>query len=144
MRIAAIADTHGKLPESILPDLKSADEIWHLGDFCDASTLDAVRQIGPPVEAVYGNNDYGLELPLTRSLVRGGRKFFLIHIPPARPPQTEFLLHGHTHVPRDEVVGGVRILNPGTIGKPNKGAPSGYAWLEVAPDGTVTWEWVRL
>lgn len=144
MRIAVIADTHGKLPGSLLPALSCADEIWHLGDFCDAATLEAVRRIGPPVEAVLGNNDFGLGLQMTRSLERCGRKFFLIHIPPARPPETEFLLHGHTHVPRDEMIRGVRFLNPGTIGKPNKGAPTGYAWLTVAEDGSVTWEQVRI
>lgn len=144
MKIAVIADTHGKLPGSVLPALRGADEIWHLGDFCDAATLEAVRRIGPPVEAVLGNNDFGLGLHMARSLERGGRRFYLIHIPPARAPETEFLLHGHTHVARDEMIRGVRFLNPGTIGKPNKGAPCGYAWLNVADDGSVTWEQVRI
>ena len=144
MRIAVIADTHGKLPRSTPGDLRPADEIWHLGDFCDLETLAAVRKIGPPVQAVLGNNDYGLDLPVSLSLERCGRFFYLIHIPPRKAEGTDFLLHGHTHVPRDEMIGGTRFLNPGTIGKPNKGVPPSYAWLTIQPAGMITWEVVRL
>jgi len=140
MNIAVIADTHGKLPAETLPALRTADEIWHLGDFCDATTLDAVRQIGPPVLAVLGNNDYGLNLPVHLIFERLGRTFRLIHIPPQSPGGVDFLLHGHTHVPRDEMVGSTRVLNPGTIGKPNKGAPPSWAWLRLSPDKSPTWE----
>lgn len=144
MRIAVIADTHGKLPASTLADLGEADEIWHLGDFCDLAILDAVRRIGPPVQAVRGNNDSGLDLPLTIVLERCGKSFFLVHIPPRIAVGKLFLLHGHTHVPRDEMLGGTRFLNPGTIGKPNKGLPPSYAWLTVRPEGMVEWEVVRV
>jgi len=53
---------------------------------------------------------------------------------------TDILLHGHTHVPRDEMVGSVRILNPGTVGKPNRGAPASYAWLRLTPEGVLDWK----
>jgi hypothetical protein len=53
------------------------------------------------------------------------------------------VLHGHTHVPRDESEGGVRWLNPGCITRP-RGVPPGYAWLEVADGRIVRWETVRL
>lgn len=142
MRIAVIADTHGKLP--IIPSLGSADEIWHLGDFCDPQTLSAVHRIGPPVHAVLGNNDSGLDLPVSLVLARGGTSFYLVHISPRQAKGTDFLLHGHTHVPRDEMIGGTRFLNPGSVGKPNKGAPPSYAWLTIPPEGTITWEVVLL
>jgi hypothetical protein len=140
MNIAVIADTHGKLPEATHPALQTADEIWHLGDFCDASTLKAVRRLGPPVFAVLGNNDYGLDLPAQLTLERLGLTFRLLHIPPPHPSGVPFLLHGHTHVPRDEMVGGTRVLNPGTIGKPNKGAPPSWAWLRLEPGQSPIWE----
>lgn len=139
MLIAVIADTHGKLPDAILEPLSSAAEIWHLGDFCDLRTLAAVRAVGPPVFAVAGNNDYGLDLPPVLQLTREGRRFTLIHIPPRRIPDTDFLLHGHTHVPRDEIQGSTRILNPGTVGKPNKGAAPSWAWLLVQKNRPVRW-----
>lgn len=141
MRIAVIADTHGRLPDPLAVVLRDADEIWHLGDFCNAATLQAVRRIGPPVEAVLGNNDFGLDLPPGIRLERAGRSFQLIHIPPppARIAGVDFLLHGHTHVPRDEMINGTRVLNPGTVGKPNKGAAPAYAWLKIDADGAVRW-----
>jgi hypothetical protein len=106
--------------------------------------LQAVIAIGRPFYGVLGNNDYGLDLPEVLKLERAGRTFRLIHIPPRNPGGADFLIHGHTHVPRDEMVNGTRVLNPGTIGKPNKGVPPSWAWLDVGPDGTVTWTIVPL
>jgi predicted phosphodiesterase len=66
--------------------------------------------------------------------------FFLEHVPPHRPPTgVHFVLHGHTHVPRDEMRLGVRFLNPGCISRATRGAPSSYAWLRVGADGAVEW-----
>ena len=60
------------------------------------------------------------------------------------PPGAQFALHGHTHVPRDEKTGKVRYLNPGTIGKPNHGAPPSFAWLEIGDDGPPSWKIVAV
>ena len=119
------------LPEKILPELSKAYEIWHLGDFCDLKTLGDCLALGRPFYAVLGNNDHGLDLPEKLMLDQNGRSFCLIHIPPHRVPACNFLLHGHTHVPRNERVGDCRILNPGSVGKANKGAPASWAWLEI-------------
>ena len=139
LRIAVIADTHGRLPEKILPDLAKADEIWHLGDFCDLKSLSDCLAIRRPFYAVLGNNDHGLDLPEKLTLEQHGKSFSLIHIPPRHLPVCDFLLHGHTHVPRDERVGDCRILNPGSVGKANKGAPASWAWLEIGARG-VRWK----
>lgn len=140
MRIAVIADTHGRFPGSVAREISSADEIWHLGDFCDLDTLVEVRSLGPEFHAVLGNNDWGLDLPMYLTLERAGRSFRLIHIPPFRPSGADFLLHGHTHVPRDEMLGATRVLNPGCISRPNRGAPASWAWLEIdEATGDVTW-----
>jgi putative phosphoesterase len=145
-RIAVIADTHDRFPESVADAISAADEIWHLGDVCRAATLETIRQIGPPVTVVKGNNDFFQPWPMEELLERHGVTCRLIHIPP-RPTKlgtTHLLLHGHTHVPRDEVVEGVRILNPGSIGKANKGAPPSYAWLHLGTDQQVEWRIVRV
>ncbi len=139
LHIGVIADTHGRFPKPVADSLREADEIWHLGDFCDLATLDAVRAINRPFLAVRGNNDTTLDLPNHLRIERNGRSFSLIHILPNRPGGADFLLHGHTHVPCDEIIGATRILNPGAVGKPNKGAPPAWAWLDVAADGSVTW-----
>jgi putative phosphoesterase len=146
LRIAVIADTHDRFPESVADAISAADEIWHLGDVCREATLELVRRLGPPVTVVKGNNDFFQPWPMEELLERHGVTCRLIHIPP-RPTKlgtTHLLLHGHTHVPRDEVVEGVRILNPGSIGKANKGAPPSYAWLHLGTDQQVEWRVVRV
>jgi predicted phosphodiesterase len=55
------------------------------------------------------------------------------------------VLHGHTHVPRDETDPlGVRWLNPGCITRPNRGAPASFAWLTVTRGKPLRWELVRV
>lgn len=140
MRIAVIADTHDRFPEAIAADLAGAGEIWHLGDVCRPEILTRIEQIGPPVYLVRGNNDWNEEWPISRTLERGALRFLLVHISPRRtPPDCDVVLHGHTHVPRDENVDGVRYLNPGCITRPNRGAPASYAFLDVEA-GTLRWE----
>jgi len=145
MRIAVIADTHGKLPAVILRELEHADEVWHLGDVCDPGLLVPIEALGKPLQVVRGNTDVYPHWPEFLKLKRGGKNFFLIHIPPTKPIGTDFVLHGHTHVPRDEVIDGVRFLNPGTIGKPNHGAPTSFAWLMIDEKSeAISWKIVEL
>lgn len=142
MRIAVIADTHDRLPESLLPEIEAADEIWHLGDVCSDEILIELQALARPLYLVRGNCDSNFTWPLTRLLEREGLRFFLVHIPPAHPPTgCDVVLHGHTHVPRNETVGGVRFLNPGCITRPNRGAPASYAFLQIANRGL---EWQRV
>jgi putative phosphoesterase len=145
MLIAVIADTHGRFPISLASKLKSADEIWHLGDFCDQATLDAIKDLGRPFFGVLGNNDWNLNLPPRLFLERSRKTFLLTHIPPSRLGGADFLLHGHTHVPRDEIVGLTRVLNPGALGGISKGAPRSWAWMKLDNiTGEVAWKIVPL
>ncbi len=141
MRIAVISDTHDRFPSSLPEKLRAADEIWHLGDVCAPQTLVAFEQLGPPLVVVVGNCD-AYPWPVSLNVDRNGTRFHLIHIPPRVAPKTaEVVLHGHTHVPRNEVdPRGVRWLNPGCITRPNRGAPASFAWLTVRKGKPLTWE----
>ena len=145
MRIAVISDTHDRYPAWLPERLQEADEIWHLGDVCAPTTLVEFEQLGPPLFLVAGNCD-AHPWPLVLNLEREGIRFHLIHIPPHRAPAAaQVILHGHTHVPRDETdAGGVRWLNPGCITRPNRGAPASFAWLTVTRGRPLVWETVRL
>jgi putative phosphoesterase len=144
MRIAVLADTHDQFPPSLPAQLKQADEIWHLGDVCDPMTLAEFEQLGRPIFVVQGNCDAQPGWPLARELEREGVRFFLTHIPPPRAPAgCHAVLHGHTHRPRDEVLHGVRWLNPGGLTHPRGGPPS-FAWLNVADGRIVRWNLVLL
>lgn len=146
MRIAVISDTHDGYPASLPARLAAADEIWHLGDVCDPAVLVEFEQLGKPLHVVLGNNEAHNLWPLELTLTRGGARFFLTHIPPRRAPAgVQFVLHGHTHVPRDETdAGGVRWLNPGCISRPNRGAPPSFAWLTCVAGRAPEWNLVRL
>jgi len=145
MRIAVLADTHNRLPLHLAREIAEADEIWHLGDVTEESCLEPLCALGRPLLVVQGNCDYTAHWPLTLDLEREGFSIRLIHIPPLMaPPGVDLLLHGHTHVPRNERIGATRFLNPGTVGKPNRGAPTSYAWLELLRGLPPKWEIVRV
>ena len=144
LRIFVLADTHNRLPENVKEMAKDGDEIWHLGDVCAESILEELRAVGPHVTLVRGNCDSNFEWPLVVDLVRVGLKFRLQHVPPDQPPDdVDVLLHGHTHVPRNERRRNVLFLNPGCVTRPNRGSPPSVAWLEIA-NGKIKWELVPL
>ena len=145
MRVFVLADTHNKLPQKIVDLARGADEIWHIGDVCAEWILAELRATGRPVVIVRGNCDSNFDWPLAVDLTRGGLKFRLQHIPPERPPDgIDVLLHGHTHVPRNERRGNVLFLNPGCVTRANQGARPSVAWLEIADDGKINWRPVPL
>ena len=132
MRIAVVSDTHmpkgaRALPEECLARLRAADLILHAGDFVAASFLTELRELGPPVEAVYGNMDDAAlraDLPKEHVVEAGGARIGMVHIPGpragrearlhARFPECDAVVYGHTHVPQLERLDGVWILNPGS------------------------------
>lgn len=144
LRIFVLADTHDRLPANISVLAEGADEIWHLGDLCAERILDDIRAFGPPLTVVRGNCDSNNDWPLVVDLVRNGVKLRLQHIPPE--PRTfsgeniDVVLHGHTHVPRNEKCGSVLFLNPGCVTRPNRGAAPSIAWLEISGKGKLDWK----
>jgi len=141
IRIAVISDTHDWMPPGLPQRLAGADEIWHLGDVCEPDTLAELGLLGKPLHVVLGNNECHHFWPLELTLERAGRKFFLTHVPPARAPAgVAIVLHGHTHVPRDETdENGVRWLNPGCISRPKQGRRAGFAWLLLEQGRPLDW-----
>jgi putative phosphoesterase len=151
VRIFVLADTHDKFPPVIVDLVRhgtgspgrpgGADEIWHLGDVCAEQIVDELRAIGPPVTVVRGNCDSNNNWPLVVDLIRNGLRLRLQHIPPDQPPDdVDVVLHGHTHVPRNEKRNGVLFLNPGCVTRPNRGAAPSVAWLEIFQDGKLNWK----
>ena len=143
MRIAVISDSHDFMPADLPDRLAGADEIWHLGDVMDPRQLVELEVLDIPLQVVAGNCD-SWPWPRTRRLDRGGHTFHLEHIPPIRPILgVTAILHGHTHIPRDETDPlGVRWLNPGSGSEPRYEGPPSFAWLTIdANKDTAPYTW---
>ena len=143
-RIFVLADTHNRLPERVKEIARGADEIWHLGDVCTETIIDELRAVRPRITVVRGNCDSNLDWPLVVDLERSGLNFRLQHVPPDQTPNdVDVVLHGHTHVPRNERRGSILFLNPGCVTRANQGAPPSVAWLEIS-NGEINWKLVPL
>jgi putative phosphoesterase len=159
--VAVIGDTHLPKAKRALPDecvrrLRAADLILHSGDHSSLAALEALRALGPPVEAVYGNADEpALRELLAKELVvePGGVRIGMTHVPGpragreqrlrARFPGCAAVVYGHTHVPQVERHEGVWILNPGSPTE-RRSAPT-WTMLELRIiDGRVTPELLEL
>jgi putative phosphoesterase len=100
-----------------------------------------------------GERNYLLRLPLTLRVTLEGKRFLLVHGTP-RDPLDEYLMKdretwakriknadadivcvGHSHMQFNIAVGGVVVLNPGSVGQPRDGDPrAAYA---VIDDGKI-------
>jgi putative phosphoesterase len=125
-RIGVIADTHGLLRPEVVEVLRGADAIVHAGDIGGAHVFDGLRALAP-LTYVDGNNDDGEGTSIVRATV-GGMCILLTHILPRphkpdrrviaslRDQPADAVIFGHSHLPHDEVIDGVRYFNPASAG----------------------------
>jgi len=123
-RIGVIADTHGLLRPEVFAAFEGVDHILHAGDIGGEDVIAALRAIAP-VTFVNGNNDDDDGYAIVRKTI-GGVRILLTHILP-RPHElrreirdalddVDFVVFGHSHLPHDELVSGVRFFNPASAG----------------------------
>jgi putative phosphoesterase len=136
---------HNKLVDAIRAE--APDEIWHAGDVCVPSAIEALNQIAPTI-AVEGNRDWFLRYRLPREISREihGIHFVLTHghisikewalnylrLLAIAPQITHFrfqealarlypaanvIIYGHVHQQLNEIMNGQRFINPG-VGYP--------------------------
>jgi uncharacterized protein len=137
MIVGILSDTHGREAATTraLETLRQAGTEYfiHCGDVGGEPILDLMA--GLPLAFVWGNTDFDRE-DLTKYAERlgiachgdladlelDGRRIAVTHgdqaailrqIVTAR--RHEFLLHGHTHVARDQTINGLRYVNPGAV-----------------------------
>jgi putative phosphoesterase len=121
--IGVISDTHGLLRPAAVDAMRGSDYIIHAGDIGDPNILEALRQIAP-VTAVRGNVDRGAwakQIPVTNVLEAGGVSIYVLHILQEldlKPEAAGFaaVVHGHSHVAKQELRNGVLYFNPGSAG----------------------------
>jgi uncharacterized protein len=159
VRLAIISDTHMPRGGRVLPaaHLRAADAILHAGDFMEASVLEELQALGPPVHAVRGNVDSAVlqaRLPLTAVVSAAGARIAMIHdAGPAhgrldrvrrRFPDADAVVFGHSHLPLHEhAADGFQIFNPGSPTERRR-APAHTMGLARVTDGRITFELVAL
>jgi len=126
MRIGVISDTHGLLRPEALAALVGVEHIVHAGDVGGDGIIEALREIAP-VTFVRGNNDGASGYDVERVTI-GGIRILVTHILPRpgvlgrsvrdalRRAPADVVVFGHSHLPHDEVIDGVRFFNPASAG----------------------------
>lgn len=141
MKLGLISDTHGFLDPRLTRIFKGVDHILHAGDIGPDFLIAQLESIAP-VTAVLGNNDDSTWIPLTQVKLLGEVKFLIHHIVTPRAladelktrvaqEKPDIVMFGHSHQKFDQVVNGVRFVNPGYAGKPKFGAERSVAVLEI-------------
>ena len=132
MRLLLIADTHlprraRDLPPDVWREVDRADVVVHAGDWVEIDLLDALEARAARVLGCWGNNDGpelrarlpevaraeldGVRLAVTHETGdRAGRERRML----AAHADTDVLVFGHSHIPWDTQMGGLRLLNPGS------------------------------
>lgn len=131
-RIGVISDTHGSFEQKFADFFKDCDELWHLGDWGDASVADAMEKLAP-IRGVYGNidgQDIRLRFPEYQLFDIEGFKVLMIHIGgypgryEARVKETitwrkpNLFLSGHSHILKvvNDKKNRLLHINPGAAG----------------------------
>jgi putative phosphoesterase len=143
MKVLVVSDSHGngKLLKQIVDQVK-ADHVIHCGDFCtNRAELPKIS-----MTVVRGNCDWEKvaeekiwEKGKWRILVTHGHKHRVKTTPllmkyRAEEVGAQIACFGHSHFPFCEQVGGVLLINPGSISQPRGFAYPTYACLTLKQD----------
>lgn len=142
-KIVIMSDNHGQTNQinEVLKRHPDADYFIHCGDF--ESYDDVVENF----VAVRGNNDWGSSLPKYQTLMIEGKKIVVCHGEKfgyfnreyymelfAKENAIDILISGHTHMPLNEVVDGIHLINPGSTYLPRGGSLPSYAIMYLDLD----------
>lgn len=161
MRVGLISDTHDHLSrlQAALAHFRREEvyTLLHAGDLISPGTLALL--CGFDLWLARGNMDGDQTLPTLAEALFGPGRLAEVHyltldakalalLHGHRPAQLDaligsghyaYVIHGHTHVPRDERRGPTRIINPGALGGMPRRPPS-YAILDLASDDLAWYE----
>ena len=122
-KIGVISDTHRLMRPEALAALEGVEHIIHAGDIGTPAVMEELRRIAP-VTAIRGNvdaADWARELPEAAVVELGGITIYVIHnilnldFDP-RAAKFSAVVYGHSHIPMQEMRGGVLYFNPGSAG----------------------------
>jgi len=141
VKIAVMSDNHGDQSQidDFLKYEKGANYYIHCGD---SETYN--QNILDKFYAVKGNNDWYLDLRSDMVFTIDEHRIFITHghhtgyfnrefilADMAKQRNCNVVLCGHTHIPMDVMVEGVRVINPGSTRLPRMGTPNCYCVIEI-------------
>ncbi len=140
-KLLIVSDTHGnkKELEKLLPLIAENDYFIHLGDGAwDVRALS--KEYPDKIYSCVGNCDLFIPYADEGTIDVEGVRIFYTHghkygvkdsldalAYKAREKDCDIALYGHTHIPLISEIGGVTLINPGTLKHPlNAGGSYGY------------------
>ena len=162
MRIAVLSDTHvgqqlSVFPTEFLRRLLDFDAIIHCGDYTASETVDMLNEASSSFFGVRGNMDdekIRNHLPEEIIIELGGIKVAVTHgwgapnglaekvlekirekYPTKKP---DIILFGHTHIPSNQTIDGIRVINPGAVSGNVNSVSGTWGVLEIE-NGEVKW-----
>lgn len=137
MLVGILSDSHGRdqrvRQAMALFDRLGVEHVFHCGDVGGAEVFDQL--VGHTCTFVWGNMDFpddglfaylksvGIDAPTSvpTQCTVSGKRFAVFH---GHEPgfdaavsslDVDYILHGHTHIARDERLNGKRVINPGAL-----------------------------
>ncbi len=138
MRIGIISDTHNQ-HYPLRPALKQLRRrgigtLLHAGDVTNVATLELLRPFDTWIARGNMDRDPGLlqaaaeffgpqRMQMTHDLHINGTRLALLHGDAWQTlhdlissQEYAYVIHGHTHIPKDDRVNATRVINPGAMG----------------------------
>ena len=146
MKLYVISDTHGRIEHAIeiYDSLGHIDYIIHLGDIERDAKIIAERT-KKPVISVRGNNEFFSTTPEFDILKTTYGDILLTHghkykvkshlqnlLYKAEELGCKAAFFGHTHIPFNEEVAGIHLLNPGSLTFPANTSQGSYAIVDIS------------
>jgi putative phosphoesterase len=156
-KLLVLSDTHGSV-KTLKNVLSWAQAQTVSGDTIRTAVFlgDGVSDLRPATDAaefscdwivISGNNDYDYySIPDTSIFDFNGHRFYISHgfrhtlyggyntlVAAARKNNADAALFGHTHVPFCKNIGGILLLNPGSIGRPRNKVGASFAVINCIP-----------
>lgn len=141
MRFLVVGDTHGNIDPviEVYQNLSGIDRILHMGDYArDGWLLESRLKV--PVTAIKGNMDGSYSNDDYQIINTEFGKIYLTHghmeaakygpenlLYKASSLGCKAAIYGHTHIPLYKDLGGMYLLNPGSISHPRGGRQGSYA-----------------
>lgn len=133
--IILVSDNHGELSglQYLKEKYRSADYFFHCGD------AELPNYLLDGFLVVQGNNDIWQQFPMNKIVEIGEHRIYICHghrdlfygrfemlADKCRDLGCDIGCFGHSHVPFDKKVKGVRLLNPGSIWRNRDGSAPSY------------------